>query len=84
MDSPFVLSRWYHVAHETESLLRQHEELMQQRVELCRRRADLFRELLTTAKVFVEDVATVSSAVADGRQVARASTGTVSSSSRSR
>jgi len=55
-DSPYILSRWYEVAGETETLLRRHEELMEERMELCRRRADLFREMLATAKVFVQDV----------------------------
>jgi hypothetical protein len=81
-DSPRALSRWYRVAEETEALLRQHEALMQERVELCRRRADLFRELLGTAKTFVEDVASISANVAGDGQVASTSIGTVSSSSR--
>lgn len=73
-DSPFVLSRWYRVAGETQDLLRRHEELMEQRAALCRQRAALFRELLAAAKTFVQD------ASADERQVASISTGTVESS----
>jgi hypothetical protein len=80
-DSPRALSRWYQVAAETESLLRQREVLMQERVELCRRRADLFRQIVGTAKLFVEDVASMSATVGDS-QVASISIGTVPSSSR--
>ncbi|HEU4889532.1 MAG TPA: hypothetical protein VFV49_16725 [Thermoanaerobaculia bacterium] len=55
-DSPYILSRWYEVAGETEHLLQRHEELMEERMELCRRRADLFREMLAAARTFVQDV----------------------------
>ncbi|MFL6245632.1 MAG: hypothetical protein ACJ74H_06380 [Thermoanaerobaculia bacterium] len=77
-DSPHVVARWHRVAAETEKLLREHEQLMQKRVELCRRRADLFRDLLASARVFVEDASVV------GQRQPSASTGTVASSSRSR
>ena len=77
-DSPLVLSRWYRVAGETHELLRRNEELMETRAELCRHRALLFRELLATARIFVQ------TAAANERQVASISTGTVESSLRSR
>ncbi len=55
-DSPYVLVRWQRAVSETEQLLQRHEELMQQRVELCQRRAELFRDLVASAKGFVEGV----------------------------
>jgi hypothetical protein len=50
------LQRWQKTASETMDLLQEADQLMDRRVDLYRRRRELFRELVQSARGFIENV----------------------------